>query len=126
MTFKQAHRKTGFRVAGLFVALLAGAALTSDCNLGYASAGLPLSDKFSVLVEESFSGKIISLGDKQFVMKDDKDAEHTFTVNDDTKYTLDGNEAIFSELKVDHSVTVKGEKDAKHFVAKMVDAISAN
>jgi len=94
---------------------------------------LPLSDETksgydpyadNALAEESFSGKITSLGDKQFVIKDDSSVEHTFTVNDDTKYTLDGNEAIFDELMVDHSVTVMTGLDGEHIVAKMVDAMS--
>ncbi|HQX48918.1 MAG TPA: DUF5666 domain-containing protein [Planctomycetaceae bacterium] len=125
MKVNQLNRIAAIRAAGLFLALFAGAALMIACNQGYANADRPLSGTLNALVEETFSGKIISIGNKQFVMKDDKDAEHTFTVNDETKYTLGGNEAIFSELKVDHAVTVKGKKDGKHFVAKVVDAISA-
>lgn len=125
MNVKQSNRMAAFRAAPQCVVLLAGAALMSACNEGYANADRPLIATMNALLEETFSGKITSLGDKQFVMKDDKDAEHTFTVNDDTKYTLDGNEAIFSELKVGHSITVRGEKDGKHFVAKIIDAISS-
>lgn len=150
MNVKHAHWMDAFRVARLFIALLAYAPLMGGCNQSDANADRVVTAGYgqtisrdgglnktthkvaadcdassdNVLVEESFSGEITSLGDKQFMIKDDKDAEHTFTVNDDTMYTLDGNESIFSELKVNHSVTVMAEKDGEHFVAKMVDAIS--
>lgn len=76
------------------------------------------------LAEEPFSGKISSLGDNQFVIKDG-DMEHTFTVNDDTKYTLDGNEATFDDLEADHSVNVTADKEGGNDIAKMVDATSS-
>jgi hypothetical protein len=78
------------------------------------------------LAEESFSGKISSLGDNQFVITDDNDMEHTYMVNDDTKYTLDGNEATFDDLKVDHSVNVTADEDGDNHVANMVDATSSD
>jgi hypothetical protein len=76
------------------------------------------------MANESFSGKISSLGDGDFVIKDDSETEHTFTVNDDTKYTLDGNDAAFDDLKVTYSVNVTAEKDGDNYVAKSVDATS--
>jgi hypothetical protein len=81
-------------------------------------------DAEEALAEESFSGTISSLDDDQVVIKDDSDMEHTFMVNDDTKYTLDGNEATFDQLMVDHSVNATAEKDGDNYVAKMVDATS--
>lgn len=77
-----------------------------------------------IVDEKSISGTISSLGDNQFEVKDQSDSEHTITVNGDTKYTLDGNEATFDDLLVNHSVHVAAEKDGDNYIAEMVDATS--
>lgn len=74
--------------------------------------------------EEKYEGKISSVSsvDNQFVVTADNGDEHTFTVNDDTKYTLDGEEATFGDLVVGHMVNVTAEPDGESFIAKSVDA----
>jgi hypothetical protein len=82
----------------------------------------PTAETDSALDDLLFAGKIGSLGDNQFVIRDDTDVEVTFVVNDDTKFTLDGKEATFGDMMIDHSVNVTAEKDGDNYVAKMVDA----
>ncbi|MBI1315195.1 hypothetical protein GC176_28220 [bacterium] len=83
------------------------------------------SERGAALAEDSFSGTIDSLKDDRFSIKDDDGRLHTFLVNSSTTYTLDGNEATFSELKKGQTAKVKAEKNSEHFVATMVDAVSA-
>jgi hypothetical protein len=73
---------------------------------------------------ETFKGKISSISavDNRFVVTADNGDERRFTVNDDTKYSLDGKEATFGDLMVDHKVNVSAERDGEAFIAKSVDA----
>jgi len=75
---------------------------------------------------ESFEGKISSVSsvDNQFVITADNGVEHTFLVNDETKYTLDGEEVTFGDLAVDHKVTVMAEQEGEVFTAKSVVAMT--
>jgi hypothetical protein len=75
---------------------------------------------------EPFSGKIASLGENQFAVTREAGGDMTFAVNDNTKYTLDGNEATFADLKVDHSVNVAADQAGDNYIATMVDATSAS
>lgn len=84
--------------------------------------GLPLGDfnaGVNIVPAEMTIGTIKSIGNHQFVVLDRSDQYHTFKVNDDTKYTLDGNEAIFDQLKVDYHVAVTARDNN---IATSVDA----
>jgi hypothetical protein len=76
---------------------------------------------------EEFSGTISSLTtvDNKFAVKIDRGEEQTFTVNDQTKFTLDGKEATFGDLSVDQKVTVTAEREGDTFLAKSVQAMSS-
>lgn len=75
---------------------------------------------------EPFSGKIVSLGEKQFAITRENGSDMTLAVNDSTMYTLDGNEATFADLKVDHSVNVSADQAGDDYIATMVDATSTS
>lgn len=74
--------------------------------------------------EEAFHGKIASLGDKQFVVEEESGEKKTFAVNDDTKYTVEGREASFTDLKVGQMVDVTAQDSDEMLVAKTADATS--
>lgn len=83
----------------------------------------PLEDADDLRAEEKVNGTLSSIGtvDNEFVIADDNGEEHTFTVNDDTKYMRDGKEATFGDLKVGHFVKVTAKRDGDSLVATLVD-----
>lgn len=74
--------------------------------------------------EVSLSGDIAKLNDDSFKLKDADSKLQTVAVDDDTIYTLDGSEALFSSLKVGHTVSVMLKADTDKSIAKSVDATS--
>lgn len=77
--------------------------------------------------QESFEGAIsdISVVDNQFVVTGDDGNEHIFTIGDDTAFTVDGEEAAFGDLQVDHNVKITAERRGEVLVAMSVEATSA-
>jgi len=78
----------------------------------------------AAITEVSLSGDITKLNDDSFELKDADSKVQTVTVDDDTIYTLDGSEALFSSLEVGHTVSVQLKPDSDKTVAKSVDATS--
>lgn len=76
------------------------------------------------VAEETFHGKITSLGDNQIVVQDDKGNGKTFSVNDDTTFTLDGKDVAFEDLKMDQVVDVTANMNRDMPLATTVDASS--
>ncbi len=76
--------------------------------------------------EEAVAGIIskIHVMDNHFVVGDEAGVEYNFMVDSDTKFTLDGNEATFSDLAMGHMVNVTSVKDGNVFFARTVDASS--
>lgn len=64
-----------------------------------------------------FSGTISKIGDAKFAAKSNEGKEHTFAVNDETTYSLDGRKAKFADLKTGQTVTVTFKGDVATMVA---------
>lgn len=72
--------------------------------------------------ESWISGTITSISDGRLRVVDGDQMEHSFKVNEQTMYTLDGNEATFNQLKVDFAVRVSAGTEKDVNMARVVDA----
>jgi nitrous oxidase accessory protein NosD len=75
----------------------------------------------AVASAESFDGKVTSADDGKLVVMVGED-QQTFVVNDETKITLDGEEAKFEDIKAGHTVKVTATQEGETWTASMIDA----
>ena len=75
-------------------------------------------------VDQSFQGKIASVGKDEFVMLDNQDGQNDkFTVTAATKITRSGKPANLPDLQIGDVVKVTAEKVEGKLLAKQIDAM---
>lgn len=75
----------------------------------------------SVLVESDFEGTVISAAGDQLVLSVDV-GEYTFVVKDDTRITVDGDEATLKQIAAGYEAKVSATKQGDQWIAKTIRA----
>jgi hypothetical protein len=71
---------------------------------------------------DSFEGKVLTTSADKHLTIQHQDDQKTFVINDATKFTLDGENARWEDIRPGFTVTVDAAREGDQFVARTVMA----
>jgi hypothetical protein len=73
---------------------------------------------------EMFDGKILTVSADKHLTIHYQDDQKTFTINDRTVFTLDGEAARWEDMKPGFTVMIQADREGDHFVARAIAAFN--